>query len=519
MIMHIEYFQELFCGLTQISPLNFEVWNGDGPVFSSRFDGADTTISSQIEEFSDSVMSQGVFRHTSMNGWKAVFGVPIRNNEQTVGCLLAYSKNSNKNLIPDESAYAEIPDVKGVEMFLTRLVSFIEDKWEGEQEKEKITEELGRSFEDLYLYSQVANQIKTLLSSNQMNNDLVLDTMKTMRVDISFVNLFNHEGSKIAFNEDSLYLQFSGIAEKFVGKLIRTLTVQEKVEKRTHFTIHDSRTDSQFSKLFIAQYRLLAVKITHDNKFYGWLGLISFNLKESFRRSELRLLISMAEQLAMLITNTDLYKELEGFVINLIKSMVCAIEAKDVYTSGHSERVSELCLNMAEYMDLTEDDKKNLKWAAILHDVGKIGVPESILCKEGPLEDDEYRKIKEHPKRGFEILKHIKQLVPITPSILHHHERYDGKGYPDGLKGDEIPLYARIIAIIDTYDAITSRRSYRSAKSSEEAMSIIEKVAGTQLDPNLVLIFKEVYRDSIVVKKDEQISGKEKARWQCQQLT
>jgi HD-GYP domain-containing protein (c-di-GMP phosphodiesterase class II) len=133
-----------------------------------------------------------------------------------------------------------------------------------------------------------------------------------------------------------------------------------------------------------------------------------------------------------------------------------------------------------------------LKWAAILHDVGKIGVSEKILLKPGKLSDDEYARIKEHPEKGYKILKPVAQLSPSMGGILHHHERYDGKGYPHGLSGDAIPLAARMIAVADTFDAITSKRTYRDAKSPEEALAIIESVAGTQLDPNMVALFKTV---------------------------
>ncbi len=128
------------------------------------------------------------------------------------------------------------------------------------------------------------------------------------------------------------------------------------------------------------------------------------------------------------------------------------------------------------------------------------------------MDNDEYEEIKQHPKRGCEILKHITQLRGVIPSILSHHERYDGNGYPDGLKGEEIPLFARIIAIVDTYDAITSRRSYRSESSGEKAMSILEEVAGTQLDPYLVSEFKEVYNNKLALEETEQNSMVEMSR-------
>ena len=227
------------------------------------------------------------------------------------------------------------------------------------------------------------------------------------------------------------------------------------------------------------------------------MGLVSFNLAEIFRRSELRLLNSMAEQIAVVITNSDLYRDLERFVINMVKSLVFAIEAKDDYTRGHSERVCRYSLLMAERLGLDEEQKKVLQWASILHDSGKIGIPESILNKPKGLEDEEYQIIKNHPMKGHTILEPLEQLASSLPGMLHHHERYDGTGYPQGLKGKEIPLEARIIAVADTFDAITSDRAYRPAKSPEDALAAMQEVAGSQLDPDLVKVFKEVYTQDL----------------------
>ncbi len=157
-------------------------------------------------------------------------------------------------------------------------------------------------------------------------------------------------------------------------------------------------------------YRYLVVKVQHENNFYGWLGLVSFNLKEIFRRGELRLLIYISEQIAMAITNSDLYQDLEQFVINTVKSLVHAIEAKDIYTRGHSERVSQYSMLIGEELNLKEEEKKVLQWASILHDVGKIGIAESILNKPERLDYDEYEIIKKHPQKGGNILSPVDQL-------------------------------------------------------------------------------------------------------------
>jgi HD-GYP domain-containing protein (c-di-GMP phosphodiesterase class II) len=154
-------------------------------------------------------------------------------------------------------------------------------------------------------------------------------------------------------------------------------------------------------------------------------------------------------------------------------------------------------------LGLNEVELGDLKWASILHDIGKIGIPESILNKPDSLTDDEYAIIKGHPGKGADILKPVDQLTGSISSIVHHHERYDGRGYPKGLKGDEIPLAARIIAAADTFDAINSHRAYRAAKSKEAAMAIIEEVSGSQLDPRVVAAFKKVYKAGLTQKKEE----------------
>ncbi|MBN2516392.1 MAG: response regulator [Deltaproteobacteria bacterium] len=172
-----------------------------------------------------------------------------------------------------------------------------------------------------------------------------------------------------------------------------------------------------------------------------------------------------------------------------ITSLIVALEARDQYTRGHSEAVAMLVAEMAAYMNATPDDIESLTIAGRLHDLGKIGIPDSILLKPGRLSDDEFTIIKDHPVVGATILGSIPSIKPMLPVILHHHERFDGKGYPDGLKGDQIPLWARITAVADTYHALTSDRPYRQGMAEEKAFSIIEDVRGTQLCAESVDIF------------------------------
>lgn len=186
------------------------------------------------------------------------------------------------------------------------------------------------------------------------------------------------------------------------------------------------------------------------------------------------------------------YKELKGLYNGLIFSLVYAIDAKSPWTKGHSERVTNYAIAIAKKIGLEEKDIETLNTAALLHDVGKIGTYDVILDKPGKLTAEEFALVKMHPAKGEEILKPISQLKNVLPVIRHHHENMDGKGYPDGLKGDEIPFLSRIIHVADSFDAMTADRPYRPAPSMEYAVSELKKYRGIQFDPEAVDAFLKV---------------------------
>jgi diguanylate cyclase (GGDEF)-like protein len=175
--------------------------------------------------------------------------------------------------------------------------------------------------------------------------------------------------------------------------------------------------------------------------------------------------------------------------LSIIYALAATVDAKDHYTYGHSRKVSDYSVAIAEALNLPQDRIATIRAASLLHDIGKVGIPDSILSKEGPLTDEEWEPVRIHPKLGVEILRHIIDLVSCLPAILHHHEHYDGQGYPSGLKGDSIPLEGRILAIADAYDAMTSPRPYREQQSAKMALDELKRCAGTQFDPELVELF------------------------------
>ena len=225
----------------------------------------------------------------------------------------------------------------------------------------------------------------------------------------------------------------------------------------------------------------------------GVLEAVNKKHGERFDRQDLSLFVSLADQVAIALDNARLYEELEEMFFQTAESLADAIEKRDPYTGGHNQRVTSYSLAIARHLQLTPSDKRCLKLAAVLHDVGKIGIEDEILRKPEPLSPEEYNTIKLHTKMGAEILDHIRQLRDIIPGVKYHHEQMNGKGYPDGLKGEEMPIIAKIVAVADTYDAMTTNRPYRKALSREVALGELKRCSGAQLDREVVEAFVKAY--------------------------
>jgi len=198
----------------------------------------------------------------------------------------------------------------------------------------------------------------------------------------------------------------------------------------------------------------------------------------------------------IMVTGAEL--ETRPKALSIIYALAATVDAKDHRTYGHSKKVSDYAVSLSQALGLPQDRIATIRAAGLLHDIGKIAIPDSILNKEEALTDDEWEPIKAHPRLGVEILRHVIDLVNCLPAILHHHERYDGNGYPSGLKGDSIPLEARILAITDAYDAITSQRPYHRQLSPQQALEELKRYAGTQFDPGLVDTFCKVIEQALL---------------------
>lgn len=236
-------------------------------------------------------------------------------------------------------------------------------------------------------------------------------------------------------------------------------------------------------------YPFLSIPLAMNNEVFGILNLTNKADGTGFSEDEIYLAITFAKKAALRIENNALYEVLYTNLVNTLKSLVMSIEARDSYTKQHSERVTAYALEIAEEMNLSEDEKEAIRFGGYLHDIGKIGVRDFVLLKPGRLSEEEKAEIRLHPVIGGNIIKPIRFLPKERELVLYHHERFDGKGYPEGLEGDRIPRIARILAVADTYDAMTSSRPYRVAKTHEFAIGELKRCSNTQFDGEVVMAF------------------------------
>ncbi len=251
--------------------------------------------------------------------------------------------------------------------------------------------------------------------------------------------------------------------------------------------------------------QVIVVPLSEGNKLFGWLAAFNHREDREFGTDEARRLSALGALLGIHSSNRQLYREQAEFVANVVRALVSAIDAKDPYTSGHSDRVSRVAVRLALEMRCNPKIVNTIYMAGLLHDVGKIGIDDNVLRKAGRLTDQEFEHIKLHPEMGYRILADLKQLADVLPAVLHHHEQWDGGGYPHGLCGEETPLIARIMAVADAYDAMISDRPYRRGMDEAKVDQIFRDGAGKQWDANVVDAFFAAKDDIVAITTRERV--------------
>jgi response regulator RpfG family c-di-GMP phosphodiesterase len=234
---------------------------------------------------------------------------------------------------------------------------------------------------------------------------------------------------------------------------------------------------------------LIAFPMKTPSRTIGVLNLVRLQGGEPFSNLDLELINVLASQASISIENVRLYHNIRDNYLKTIRAFALAVEAKDEYTHGHSENVMKFAVMVAQHLNLPLPEVEQVKYSGLLHDIGKIGVSELILNKPGKLTPQEFQEIKKHPELGAKIIADVPFLKSLVPLVLHHHEFFGGGGYPSGIAGDKIPLGARILAVSDAFEAMTSDRPYRKSMPQDVALSILETQRGIQFDPSIVDAF------------------------------
>ena len=241
--------------------------------------------------------------------------------------------------------------------------------------------------------------------------------------------------------------------------------------------------------------RIIIAPLSHKERTIGVVVIIFEEDQDFIRQQTLKLLYILAGFFSLAIQNAYLFNDLKRSYFDIIRAIANSVEARDPYTKGHSNRVGQIARAVAKELDWSDDEIKLIDWGGMLHDVGKIGINDAILNKPGKLNEEEYKAIKLHPSIGAKIVKGISFLEPVAPYILEHHERFDGKGYPQGLAGENISIKGRVLAVADVFDAVTTDRTYHKALDPEVAFKeIIAKNALSQFDPKIVDAFERAWR-------------------------
>jgi HD-GYP domain-containing protein (c-di-GMP phosphodiesterase class II) len=389
-------------------------------------------------------------------------------------------------------------DVKAVwaEM-LELLAEDFRSTVKAEEQIEKVGTELAQTYEELVLLHRLSTNMKVTeadVNFLQMACDSLTEIVNVEGIAILLERDIDGE-RKLALAAGSGLIDLD---ERMAGILHSRLTDELHAGAEA---LLDSEVDSPFEYEWPPNVRnIIAVPlygkeksdsrparaVNNGDSIIGLMVAINRIDKPDFDSTDVKLFDSVAGGCAVFIENGRLFKDLKELFIGSLKALTSSIDAKDKYTRGHSQRVAFIARWIAERLTGTkcmdEEQIHKIYLAGLLHDIGKIGIDEAVLRKEGPLTKEELERIRRHPSIGAGILGAIKQMREVVPGVLCHHERVDGKGYPNGLAGDQIPLIGKIVGLADSFDAMTSKRTYREARSVEQALEEIAKGLGTQFD-------------------------------------
>lgn len=406
---------------------------------------------------------------------RSVLSVPIMHNKSLLGVLNVNNKRSGEAFFEDDQNL-----LLGISGQISQAIA-----------NASLHEKTDMQVAELSLIQELGKAVNSSLDLDSVLNYFIDMTTRITNSDRATLMLYDDASQELYVEvsrgfEDSAVLNVrlklgEGVAGR-AAQLKRPIKIDNTGKSRDYKELPNLQRKSDLT--------LISAPLINKDNLVGVINCERIlNKKGPFTAENLDLLETLGSQASIAIENARLYHNLLNVYLETIRSLAAAIDAKDSYTHGHSRRVTDLSVGIALEMGLARSEVDTIRHASLLHDVGKIGISEQILLKPGRLTDDEFETIKSHPHIGAGILNSIEFLKKVCEIIKHHHERFDGKGYPDGLAGMDIPLGSRIICVADSFDAITSCRPYRKPLTFSEATAEVERCSGSQFDPTVVETF------------------------------
>jgi HD-GYP domain-containing protein (c-di-GMP phosphodiesterase class II) len=400
-----------------------------------------------------------------------VLGMPLRSQQRVVGSL---------TLIGGLETEFSDSEVQALTILAGHAANAIHNA--------QLFGQVERQLSELKALQQLSESLNRTVSMEQVLDELLEETLSQLQAENASVMLLEPDGQTLTIK------MARGLPEEVVAqtrvKLGERISGKVAAEKKPIVYYQFDEADESGSAL--------SVPLLKDDQVLGVLNVRQKKNGGDFSAEELSLASRFANVAALSISKAGLHSELRMLFVHSIRALANAIDARDPYTSGHSERVTRFSVLIAERMGFQGERLEELRYASLLHDIGKIRIRDAILHKPGKLDDEEFEEMKRHPEYGVEIMQPVRAFQGILPYMLHHHERFDGRGYPAGLSGNQIPLQARIMCVADCFDAMTSDRPYRAGMPVEAAVAELRKWRGSQFDPEATDLFLALIQEGKV---------------------
>jgi hypothetical protein len=392
-----------------------------------------------------------------------------------------------------------------------RLARSVSQRWKSERtsrrlsnEVEKLSQNLTNTYEEICLLYGVTQNLRISATDEELGRlalEWLSECLPASSVAIQFLPVTDDVEATYKARTEPVMLTAGEcpLSNEDFSRLVQTLDLNV----RSGPLVANENITGSDEWLFPGVRQLIVVPLAEGDNLYGWLTAINHQEGAEFGTVEANLLNSVGAIVGIHSGNRELYRQQAEFLANVVRALTSAIDAKDPYTCGHSDRVARIAVRLAREMRCNSSKLNTLYMAGLLHDIGKIGIDDNVLRKPGRLTEAEFEHIKLHPELGYKILADLRPLAEVLPVVLHHHEQWDGRGYPTGLAGEECPFLARVTAVADAFDAMTSDRPYRKGMPFEKVEEIFREGSGKQWDPTVIEAYFRCREDIIEISRRE----------------